>query len=163
MLRQQACNYFSLDLAHETTGSAHGEWHADVPDRRKRLHSLPITVWLVIGAPALQFGTIHIRSIVAKHPPAQIVRDAREHGVEVRPVCVNASRWFTTLEPKEDGTFAVRLGLTVIRGLPNGDAAALISARPNNGYRSVDELWHRAGVPAATLVLLPRAMPSDRN
>lgn len=50
----------------------------------------------------------------------------------------------------------MRLGFKVIRGLPNADAAALIGARPNNGYRSVDELWHRAGVPAATLVLLAK-------
>lgn len=90
------------------------------------------------------------------YAPAQIVRDARDHGVEVRPICVNASRWFTTLEPKDDGTFAVRLGLKVIRGLPNADAAALVGARPNTGYKSVDELWHRAGVPAATLVMLAK-------
>ena len=90
------------------------------------------------------------------YAPAQIVRDAREHGVEVRPICVNASRWFTTLEPKDDGTFAVRLGFAVIRGMPNADAAALIGARPNGGYRSVDEVWHRAGVAAATLVLLAK-------
>jgi error-prone DNA polymerase len=37
------------------------------------------------------------------YAPAQIVRDAREHGVEVRPVCVNASRWDCTLEPAEAG------------------------------------------------------------
>src|ERR1700753_1091725 len=44
------------------------------------------------------------------YAPAQIVRDARDHGVEVRPVCINASRWDCTLEPTgDDETLAVRL------------------------------------------------------
>ena len=91
------------------------------------------------------------------YAPAQIVRDAREHGVEVRPACVNASRWDCTLEANPDGSFAVRLGLNMVKGLANADAAALVGARPNAGYRSVDELWHRAGVPAAALVQLAKA------
>ena len=54
------------------------------------------------------------------YAPAQIVRDARDHGVEVRPVCVNASRWDCTLEPTgEEDRFAVRLGLRMVRGLAN--------------------------------------------
>ena len=46
------------------------------------------------------------------YAPAQVVRDAQEHGVEVRPVCVNGSRWDCTLEPRRDGKpgHAVRLG-----------------------------------------------------
>ena len=91
------------------------------------------------------------------YAPAQIVRDAIEHGVEVRPICVNASRWDCTLEPLGDDRFAVRLGFRMIKGLPNADAAALIGSRPNRGYQSIDELWHRAGVPARTLVLLAKA------
>ena len=46
------------------------------------------------------------------YAPAQLVRDARQHGVEVRPVDVNHSRWDCTLEPtRTAGRFAVRLGL----------------------------------------------------
>src|ERR1019366_3327346 len=57
------------------------------------------------------------------YAPAQIVRDARDHGVDVRPVCVNASRWDCTLEPTgEEDRFAVRLGLRMVRGLANADA-----------------------------------------
>ena len=44
------------------------------------------------------------------YAPAQIVRDARDHGVEIRPVCINGSRWDCTLEPIDDDKFAVRLG-----------------------------------------------------
>jgi error-prone DNA polymerase len=53
------------------------------------------------------------------YAPAQVVRDAREHRVLVRPVCVNASRWNCTLERRGDGGpgFAVRLGLHMVKGL----------------------------------------------
>ncbi|RUX97066.1 error-prone DNA polymerase, partial [Mesorhizobium sp. M2A.F.Ca.ET.040.01.1.1] len=90
--------------------------------------------------------------------PAQIVRDARDHGVEVRPVCVNASRWDCTLESTDDeGHFAVRLGLRMVKGLANDDAAAIIAARADEPFLSVDDLWRRARVPAASLVQLAEA------
>ena len=90
--------------------------------------------------------------------PAQIVRDARDHGVEVRPVCVNASRWDCTLEPIDDeDCFAVRLGLRMVKGLANDDAAAIVAARADEPFASVDDLWRRAGVPAASLVQLAEA------
>ena len=56
------------------------------------------------------------------YAPAQVVRDAQEHGVVVRPVCVNRSRWDCTLEPREDGGRgrAVRLGLRMVAGLGVG-------------------------------------------
>ncbi len=90
---------------------------------------------------------------------AQIVRDAQAHGVEVRPVCINASRWDCTLETREadDGRLAVRLGLRMVKGLGNADAARLIAARSDQPYGSVDELWHRAAVGAATLNELAKA------
>ncbi|WP_312144761.1 error-prone DNA polymerase [Brevundimonas sp.] len=90
------------------------------------------------------------------YAPAQIVRDAREHGVEIRPVCVNTSRWDCTLEPN-DGGFAVRLGLRMVRGLPNGDAARLVAARKDQPFASPDDLWRRASIPVASLVKLAEA------
>jgi error-prone DNA polymerase len=85
------------------------------------------------------------------YAPAQIARDARQHGVEVRPVCVNASRWDCTLE-NGDGLYrAVRLGLCMVRGLSNTHAADLIATRANQPYRSVTDIQQRAGIPAAAL------------
>ena len=57
------------------------------------------------------------------YAPAQIVRDARHHGIEVRQP-VNYSDWDTTLEPTGAGRFAVRLGLRQIEGLPQGGGTA---------------------------------------
>jgi error-prone DNA polymerase len=91
------------------------------------------------------------------YAPAQIVRDARDHGVEVRPVCVNASRWDCTLEPIDDDKFAVRLGFRQVRGLSNKDGAEIAAARADRPFESVDDLWRRADVPVASLVQLAEA------
>ncbi len=92
------------------------------------------------------------------YAPAQIVRDARDHGVEIRPVCVNSSRWDCTLEPTEDDMrFAVRLGLRMVKGLANGDAAALVAHRADRPYANVDDVWRRAGVPIASLTCIAEA------
>ncbi len=89
------------------------------------------------------------------YAPAQIVRDARDHGVDVRPVCVNASRWDCTLEPTGDG-FAVRLGLRLVKGLSNADAAAIVATR-DAPFASVEDLWRQAGVPVAALIRIAEA------
>ncbi|ANM19731.1 error-prone DNA polymerase 2 (plasmid) [Rhizobium sp. N541] len=100
------------------------------------------------------------------YAPAQIVADARKHGVEVRPVCINRSRWDCTLEEVE-GTdrHAVRLGMRLVRGLATADAARIVAARGDEPFASVDDLWRRSGVPAASLVELAEAdafLPSLR-
>ena len=91
------------------------------------------------------------------YAPAQVVRDAREHGVEVRPVCVNASRWDCTLEPAKGRFLAVRLGLRMTKGLANQHAAQLVAHRGDAPYRSVEEIWRRADIPAAALERLAEA------
>jgi error-prone DNA polymerase len=91
------------------------------------------------------------------YAPAQVVRDAREHGVEVRPVCVNASRWDCTLEPAQGSRLAVRLGLRMIKGLNNADAARLVAHRGAEPYRRIEEVWSRAGTPRAALERLAEA------
>jgi len=80
------------------------------------------------------------------YAPAQIVRDARQHGVEIRPIDVNHSRWDCTLEPTGARHLAVRLGLRMVRDLSNDDAAAIVTARAGTPYDSVEEIQRRAGV-----------------
>jgi error-prone DNA polymerase len=92
------------------------------------------------------------------YAPAQVVRDAREHGVEVRPACVNASAWDCTLEPGADDSYlAVRLGLRMVGGLAAVHAARLVEERGEAPYASVEDAWRRAGVPAAALERLAEA------
>lgn len=92
------------------------------------------------------------------YAPAQIVRDAREHGVEVRPICINRSRWDCMLEPIDgSGGHAVRLGMRLVRGLATADAARIVAARADEPFTSVDDMWRRSGVPVASLVELAEA------
>ena len=90
------------------------------------------------------------------YAPAQVVRDAIEHGVPVLPVCVNASRWDCTLEVAPGRWLAVRLGLRMAKGLGNADAARLLGAR-DVPYADLDDLWRRAGVPVAALERIAEA------
>lgn len=91
------------------------------------------------------------------YAPAQLVRDARAHGVEVRAVDVNHSRWDCTLEPTREGRHAVRLGMRMVRSLKNQDAARMIAARGDVPFAGVEDLWHRSGAPVSALERLAAA------
>jgi error-prone DNA polymerase len=92
------------------------------------------------------------------YAPAQIVTDARKHGVEVRPVCINRSRWDCTLERiGNTDRHAVRLGMRMVKGLAAADAARIVAARMMTDFESVDDAWRRSGVPAEALVQLAEA------
>ena len=88
---------------------------------------------------------------------AEVVGDARAHGVEVRPACINASRWDCTLEPTGGRRLAVRLGLRQVRGLANAHGAAIAAARGEEPFGSVEEVWRRAAVPRAAIERLAEA------
>ncbi len=88
---------------------------------------------------------------------AQVVRDAQQHGVEIRPVCINASRWDCTLERTRGRWLAVRLGMRQVKGLANAHGAAIVAARGIAPFGSVEEVWRRAGVPRAAIERLAEA------
>ena len=90
------------------------------------------------------------------YAPAQLVRDAREHGVEVRPVDVNRSDWDCTLEPTGGQDHAVRLGLRLVKGLSEDEGEEIVKQR-GAGYASPAELVRRAGVSARALNRLAEA------
>ncbi|MFD1103857.1 error-prone DNA polymerase [Sphingobium olei] len=91
------------------------------------------------------------------YAPAQIVRDARNHGVEVRPVSINHSHWDCTLEQARGRYKAVRLGFRQVRGLANLHGAAIVGARGPALFESVEAVWRRAGVPRAAIERLAEA------
>ena len=90
------------------------------------------------------------------YQPAQLVRDARAHGVEVRPADVNYSGWDCTLETAEHGKHAVRLGFRLIGGLAEKELEKLIAAR-GNGFASIERLAAIAGVSRFTIERLAEA------
>src|SRR6185503_7252107 len=100
------------------------------------------------------------------YQPAQLVRDARDHGVEVRAPDILRSDWDCTLEPcsspevspsgEEPGLRAVRLGLRQIKGFRKDEALALMRARAD-GARSLEDFALRAGLSRRALELLAEA------
>ena len=94
------------------------------------------------------------------YAPAQIVRDAREHGVTVLPPCINASSWDNRMEwltqAGQAPELALRLGFRQIRGIAEEEARWITGAR-GNGYQAVEDVWRRAGVGPATLTRLAEA------
>lgn len=93
------------------------------------------------------------------YQPAQLVRDAREHGVEVRGPDVLGSDWDCTLETAKDPDSrlrAVRLGLRQIKGFKENEAEALILAR-RDGVRTVEGFAVHAGLSKRSLELLAEA------
>ena len=116
------------------------------------------SAWLKCWHPDIFCAALLNSQPMGFYVPAQIVRDAQDHRVEIRPVCVNASRWDCTLEPTaDDSRFAVRLGLRMVKGLANANAAAIVGARADTPFASIDDLWRRAGVPVAALVQIAEA------
>jgi error-prone DNA polymerase len=86
------------------------------------------------------------------YAPAQLVRDARSHGVKVLPADVNCSRWDCTLE---EG--AMRLGLRMIRGIGQPTARTIEQARETGEFRSLDDFAKRTKLEQSMLTRLSDA------
>ncbi len=114
-------------------------------------HLAYVSSWLKCHHPAVFACALLNSQPMGFYAPAQIVRDARDHGVEVLPTDVNRSQWDCTLEGA-----ALRLGLRQIRGLKEDAADRLTTAR-GDGYRSPLDLWERTGISQAVLTRLASA------
>jgi error-prone DNA polymerase len=92
------------------------------------------------------------------YQPAQLVRDARTHDVEIRAPDVNFSDWDCTLEPAADagGRHAVRLGFRLIHGLNEDELKKLVAVR-GNGFSSIERMAAVAGISRFTIERLAEA------
>jgi error-prone DNA polymerase len=113
------------------------------------------SAWLKCHHPGIFACALLNSQPMGFYAPAQIVRDAREHGVTVLPPSINHSQWDNVMEDRR-GTLALRLGFRQIKGLPEDEAVWITTAR-GNGYLSVEDVWRRAGVTSATLTRLAEA------
>ncbi len=115
------------------------------------------SAWLKCYEPAA-FTCALLNSLpMGFYAPAQLVRDAREHGVEVRPVRVEASDHESTLEQREDGAPALRLGLRLVKSLSESGARRVAEARAMRPFASVQDLAERAKLDRADLEALAAA------
>ena len=125
-------------------------------------HLVYVSSWLKWKYPAAFACGLLNSQPMGFYAPAQIVRDAKEHGVEVRAVDVNHSDWDCTLEEAvrshaggvASSAPALRLGLRQIDGLHREAGDRLVAAKP---YASVEDLRSRGGVPVHAIQRLAAA------
>ncbi len=114
-----------------------------------------VSAWLKHYHPAAFAAALINSQPMGFYQPAQIVRDAQEHGVETRPVDANHSRWNCTLE---DEGAAIRLGMRMVKGLPEADAHQIDSAVRRCGpFASVESLWRASSASVRALRCLAQA------
>ncbi len=106
------------------------------------------SAWMKCRFPAVFCAAILNSQPMGFYAPAQLVRDAVEHGVEVRPPDVEHSKWDCTIETADDGSMALRLGLRVIDGFPKA-LAEMIVERRGEGYGDFDAFIRRTGLTRA--------------
>ncbi|MBJ7418590.1 MAG: error-prone DNA polymerase, partial [Niveispirillum sp.] len=105
--------------------------------------------WLKCHHPAIFACALLNSQPMGFYQPAQIIRDAVEHRVEVRPVDINRSEWECTLEEGRGGP-ALRLGFSQVKGMRE-DAAIAIARERGGGYDTIRDLWRRTSLPVAIL------------
>ena len=132
-----------------------------------------VSCWLKCHYPDVFTAALLNSQPMGFYAPAQLIRDATEHGVEVRPVDINRSDLWAILEdgptaasrvwerhadqrPDIRSSKAIRLGFSSISGLKQ-DHAGILMARRGSGYGSVRDLWLRTRLPIATLEKLAEA------
>ena len=131
-----------------------------------------VSCWLKCRYPDVFCAALVNAQPMGFYQPAQIVRDAREHGFEMRPVDVNYScadliledthgspaihRRYESMKNTMRGTRAVRLGFRLVKGLVEKDAERIEKCR-GAGYDSVRDLWLRTGLSQASLEILANA------
>ena len=121
-----AANGYAADFAERCFGQIEGFGSYGFPESHAASFALLVyaSAWLKCHHPAVFACALLNSQPMGFYAPAQIVRDAREHGVEVRPVCINASYWDNALEPDGRGGLALRLGFRQIKGVARGRGRA---------------------------------------
>ncbi|MGE5509808.1 MAG: error-prone DNA polymerase [Bacteroidota bacterium] len=187
MVSRMAARGYDLEFARRCFSQIQGFGEYGFPESHAASFALLVYVssWIKCHYPAVFAAALLNSQPMGFYAPAQIVRDAREHGVEVRPADVNHSDWDCTLEPGgADGGPALRLGLRQIDGLQEEEVKKIVLARegvrrdapsqaanssplPLRGeragaergspFRDMHDVWLRAGVRLATLERLAAA------
>ena len=110
-----------------------------------------VSSWLKCHHPAIFTCALLNSQPMGFYAPAQLVRDAQEHGVDVRPVDVNASHWENAIEAMGGDHFALRLGFRQIDGFRKDWAERLEVARRLGAFASIEETARRSALPSAAL------------
>jgi error-prone DNA polymerase len=164
-------NGYEREFAERCFGQIEGFGEYGFPESHAASFALLVYVsaWIKHYYPDVFCAALLNSQPMGFYQPAQLVRDAREHGIEVRHPDINASDWDCTLEtaassPQGGGESrhpsvhcAVRLGLRLIGGLAEEQTKATILGQRGDGYASVGAAWLRSGAPISMLERLADA------
>ena len=166
---------YPRDFAERCFGQIEGFGEYGFPESHAASFALLVyaSAWLKCHYPDVFAAALLNAQPMGFYAPAQIVRDARDHGVEMRPPDVNHSLYEATLEPGPEAgqrlhtlhsemegdirtRHAIRLGLREIKGLKKEDAET-IESRRGSGYDSLRDLWLRTGLASRVIERLADA------
>lgn len=157
-LRGMRENGYEQDFAERCFSQIEGFGSYGFPESHAASFALLVyaSSWLKCHHPGIFACALLNAQPMGFYAPAQIVRDAREHGVEVRPPDINASTWDNIMESDNKGGLALRLGFRQIKSMREEEATWIAAAR-GNGYQTVEDVWRRAGVEPRLLRVLAEA------
>ena len=140
-------NGYDADFAERCFSQIEGFGSYGFPESHAASFALLVyaSSWLKCHHPGIFACALLNAQPMGFYAPAQIVRDAREHGVEVRAPDINASTWDNQMESDGKGGLALRLGFRQIKSMREEEATWIAAAR-GNGYLSVEDVWRRAGI-----------------
>ncbi|GIL41690.1 error-prone DNA polymerase [Roseiterribacter gracilis] len=153
-------NGYELDFAQNCFAQIEGFGDYGFPESHAASFALLVYVsaWMKCHHPDV-FGAALLNSLpMGFYAPAQLVRDAREHGVEIRPVDVNHSDWDCTLEPSSGKYLALRLGMRQAKGVSKQEAETIMAVRARMGpFERVEQLRRIPTVTTRTINALAKA------
>ena len=149
---------YDRDFAENCFGQIEGFGEYGFPESHAASFGLLVyaSSWIKCHYPDVFCAAILNSQPMGFYQPAQLVRDARAHDVEIRAADVNHSDWDCTLEPSDDGRHAVRLGFRLVHGLREDELQKLMAAR-GNGFSSIERLAAVASVSRFTIERLAEA------
>lgn len=142
-LKGMADNGYEAEFAERCFAQIEGFGSYGFPESHAASFALLVyaSAWIKRHHPGIFACSLLNAQPMGFYAPAQIVRDAREHGVEVRPVSIQDSYWDNVMEPDGRGGLALRLGFRQIKALSEDEGNWIAAARAN-GYPG----WKTCGV-----------------
>jgi error-prone DNA polymerase len=175
MINGMLAKGYPCDFAERCFGQIEGFGEYGFPESHAASFALLVyaSAWLKCRYPDVFAAALLNAQPMGFYAPAQIVRDARDHGVDVRAPDINHSLWDSTLESGPGAaqhlhelhrsmrgiirtTHALRLGLREINGVSEDDVKMIVERR-GGGYDSVRDVWLRTALPASVLERLADA------
>lgn len=160
LIHGMTANGYTAEFAQRVFQQLQGFGEYGFPESHSCAFALLVwaSAWLKYHYPAAFTASLLNSLPMGFYAPAQLVADARKHGVKVLPIDVNFSEWNCTLEQTQiDDQHALRLGLRMVTGLSLQDAESIMTARNSQPFNSMADFFRRTRVRNSVATCLSRA------